>query len=216
MTICYFFHHHYRGAVFRHRFVKVLTHSSVFFGVLFQVSSFNGYYLTFRIAAIITKARKHGWVWLDGIQSSWVLLKAFKVILSTMSKRSSETSLKLTNKAFSMTHTLFPNPLRQGRLYKLKSIQEQVKDFNGEQFSLRQILSQSRNENNEWYLHRLQPQKSCEGAVSCFSWVHGDLMDKPQCWTDHPLTWRPSIIKNHHCHHHHHPYCVSAFHQSKA
>ena len=70
MTICYFFHHQYRDAVFRHCFMKALTHSSVFFGVLFQVSSFNGYYLTFRIAAIITKARKHGWVWLDGIQSS--------------------------------------------------------------------------------------------------------------------------------------------------
>ena len=151
MTICYFFHHHYRGLASRHRFVKALTHSSVFFGVLFQVSSFNGYYLTFRIAAIITKARKHGWVWLDGIQSSWVLLKAFKVILSTMSKRLSETNLKLTDKAFSMPPHM--NPLRQGRLYKLKSMS--VKDFNGEQFSLRQILSQSRNENNEWYLHRL-------------------------------------------------------------
>ena len=64
-----------------------------------------------------------------------------------MSKRLSETNLKLTNKAFSMPPHM--NPLRQGRLYKLKSIQEQVKDFNGEQFSLRQILSQSRNENNE-------------------------------------------------------------------
>ena len=29
----------------------------------------------------------------------------------------------------------------------------------------------------------------------CFNWVHGDLMDKPQCWTEHPLTWRLSIIK---------------------
>ena len=54
-----------------------------------------------------------------------------------------------------MPHTLFPNPLRQGRLYELKSIQEQVKGFNGEQFSLRQILSQSQNENDERYLHCL-------------------------------------------------------------
>ena len=29
----------------------------------------------------------------------------------------------------------------------------------------------------------------------CFNWVHGDLMDNPQCWTDHPRTWRLSIIK---------------------
>ena len=32
-------------------------------------------------------------------------------------------------------------------------------------------------------------------AKVLFNWVHGDLMDKPQCWTDHPLTWRLSIIK---------------------
>ena len=70
-----------------------------------------------------------------------------------------------------MPHTLFPNPLRQGRLYELKSIQEQVKGFNGEQFSLRQILRQSQNENDERYLHCLQQKKSCEGAVALIEFM---------------------------------------------
>ena len=156
MTICYFFHHHYRGLAFRHRFVKVLTHSSIFFGVLFQVSPFNSYYLTFRIAAIITKARKQGWVWLDGIQSSWVLLKALRYYLVRCLNVYKKRVLSWQIKHFPSCPTHFsPTPLRQRRSGKLKSIQEQVKGFNGEQFSLRQILCQSQNENDERYLHCL-------------------------------------------------------------
>ena len=84
-----------------------------------------------------------------------------------------------------MPHTLFPNPLRQ---YRNKWSVSMANNSACIKFSVSRKMK-------IWMIYALLVTAKILRRNTCFNWVHGDLMDKQQCWTHHPLTWRLSIIQ---------------------